>query len=125
MPGDLPNDVVADGPGETVRLDKASIDAIARQVAEILRAEPVAMAPQLITAADVATRFGVSRTWVYDNAERLGAVRLGSGSRARLRFDPDRVREHLRASADRRPAGRSAPPPRWLSEADLIPIRGH
>jgi hypothetical protein len=84
----------ADG---VVRLDVVSIDAIAQRVADILRSESFQTREQLITATDVAARFGVSRSWVYDNAERLGAVRLGTGSKARLRFDPKRVSELMRA----------------------------
>jgi hypothetical protein len=81
-----------------------------------------------MTATDVAVRFGVSRTWVYDNAERLGAIRLGTGSKARLRFDSKRVNELVEADARSRErvGPRSSPAEtRWLGKADLIPIRGH
>jgi hypothetical protein len=53
--------------------------------------------PCFIDAATVARRFGVSAQWVRENAERLGAVRLGDGPRPRLRFDPNRVAEVLNA----------------------------
>ena len=46
-------------------------------------------------AAEVAERFGVHRSWVYSHAEKLGAVRLGTGPKARLRFDLQRVVELL------------------------------
>jgi hypothetical protein len=111
-----------------VRLDAESIDAIAQRVAEILRSEASETREALITAADVAARFGVSRTWVYENAERLGAIRLGTGSKARLRFDSRRVSElvgvrpgHL-PQTPRRPLGRG---PAWLDGGDLIPIRAY
>src|SRR4051812_44292192 len=124
----MPRDWVEDSPNESgaaVRLDQASIDAIARHVAEILRGELLAEASKPWTAAEVATRFGVSRSWVYENAERLGAMRLGNGTRARLRFDPGRVREAL--EGDRRPRGAPRAPRsshRWVADRDLIPIRG-
>jgi hypothetical protein len=114
--------------GGAVRLDADSIDAIAKRVADILRSESLPTREQLITATDVAARFGVSRTWVYDNAERLAAIRLGTGSRSRLRFDPKRVSEFIQAEPNPRepPARRSpAAATRWLDKADLIPIRGH
>jgi hypothetical protein len=68
-------------------LDPASLHAIAEQVAQLLRArneEPRA----LLTAGQVAARFNVDRSWVYAHAHELGGVRLGSGRRPRLRFDP-------------------------------------
>jgi hypothetical protein len=122
-----PQHAVTDAVG-AVRLDADSIDAIAKRVADILRSESLLTRERFVTATDVAARFGVSRTWVYDNAERLGAIRLGTGSRARLRFDPKRVSELLQAEPNPRepPAQRSpAAATRWLDKADLIPIRGH
>jgi hypothetical protein len=47
--------------------------------------------PPMLTVEDVSNRFGVSRAWVYENARRLGGVRLGPGERAPIRFDPDTV----------------------------------
>ena len=44
--------------------------------------------PPLLTAAEVAERFGVDRSWVYAHARELGVVQLGAGPRPRLRFDP-------------------------------------
>src|SRR4051794_36005377 len=49
----------------------------------------------LLDAAEVARRLNVERAWVYANAARLGAVRLGDGPRARLRFEPSAVRAAL------------------------------
>jgi hypothetical protein len=46
---------------------------------------------QLLTVAQVARRFQVHPSWVYANARRLGALRLGTGPKAPLRFDPRRV----------------------------------
>jgi hypothetical protein len=96
----------ANGEGE-VRLDGESIEAIARRLAELL-AERETRPPErgLISAAAVAERWGVSRRWVYDQAERLGARRLGAGSRPRLRFDPGEVAEQIGEP----PASRAARP---------------
>jgi hypothetical protein len=122
-----PEHAVTDA-GGAVRLDADSIDAIAKGVADILRSESLPTREQLVTATDVAARFGVSRTWVYDNAERLGAIRLGTGSKARLRFDPRRVSELIRGEPNSRERTTRRSPPaatRWPDKADLIPIRGH
>ena len=49
----------------------------------------------------------IDRAWVYAHADELGALRLGTGSRPRLRFDPAIVREALDASG--RPRQHSRP----------------
>jgi len=104
-----------------VALDSASIEAVAHRVAELLRGEDVS--PELADAAEIARRFGVSRDYVYEHAVKLGAVKLGDGPRARLRFDPERVREALSAAEPapatstrrRRTTGRGA--------VELLPVR--
>ena len=78
-----------------------------------------------IDAAEVARRYGVTRHFVYEHADELGAVRLGDGPRARLRFDPATVADALAP----RPAPVTDPhrKPRRQSDArdvELLPIRG-
>lgn len=106
-------------------IDAASVEAIARRVAALLQSQDVS-ATGLVDAAEIARQFGVSRDYVYDNAERLGAVRLGDGPRGRLRFDPIVVAERIGA-----PAATSPPPTtrttrrRGSSGAvALLPIKG-
>src|SRR3954447_20407242 len=123
----MPREWIQDSPNEagaTVHLDQASIDAIARHVAELLRGESLPEAHRPWTASEVAARSGVSRSWVYENAERLGAMRLGNGARPRLRFDPERVQDAL--DGGRRPPStpRADRSRRWVADSDLIPIRG-
>ena len=74
-------------------------------------------------ASELARHLGVTRAWVYQHAGELGAVRVGSGPRARMRFDVQSAKEALGAgerltparprTAKTRPpsspAGRSAP----------------
>ena len=55
-------------------------------------------------ARGVAETYGVSRDFVYAHADELGAIRLGSGPRARLRFD-------LLEVAARLAVRRTSPPP--------------
>ncbi|HEX4669292.1 MAG TPA: hypothetical protein VH275_04875 [Solirubrobacterales bacterium] len=80
-----------------VHLDPESVEAIARRLADLLGggAEDERPRKQLLSAEEVSRWWGVSRRWVYDHAERLGARRLGTGSRPRLRFDPDDVAGQL------------------------------
>lgn len=99
----------------------ALIEAIARRVAELIRGE-LGLSARLLTPSEVAAWFGVSRTWVYAHADELGAMRLGTGPKARLRFDVSRV-----TSAISLPASNGTPRlPRKEAQcaADLLPIYG-
>lgn len=108
-----------------VHLDGTSIEAIARRVAELLVGEHGSGI--WIDATEVARRFGFSRDYVYRHADELGAVRIGDGPNARLRFDVSVLTEKLRGFSSRgaelpkRATQRSV---RSLSAADLLPIRG-
>lgn len=61
----------------------------------------------LVDAATLAVELGVSRDWVYEHAHELGALRLGSGPKARLRFDPLAARACL--AGEKSQASDSAP----------------
>ncbi len=83
---------------EVVHLSDETIDALARRIVELLELDaPDPPVGQLITAAEVAKRCGVDRSWVYAHAEELGAVRLGDGERPRLRFSPSEVSARIAA----------------------------
>jgi hypothetical protein len=87
---------VSEGIEGELRLDPESIEALAHRLAELLAPrEPLRPGTQLITAEEVAQWWGISRRWIYDHADDLGARRLGAGRRPRLRFDPDEVAERL------------------------------
>jgi len=114
-----------------IDLTPETIERIATAVAARLTDTRPATGPALIDAAEVARRHGVTRSWAYDHAADLGAIRLGNGTRARLRFDPATVAAYL----DRgRPTATTAPSP--LTRPDrsrprakrpatpLLPIRG-
>ena len=69
-----------------------SIERIAQRVAQLLRHEHVVGQTDLalvglVDASRVAEHLGLTRAWVYEHARELGAIRVGSGPRARLRFD--------------------------------------
>jgi hypothetical protein len=73
----------------TWRLHPDDVEAIARRVAELLTTGVCTPAPAagLVDARTLAAALGVARSWVYEHSAELGAVRLGEGKRARLRFD--------------------------------------
>ena len=52
-------------------------------------------AGQLMTVAEVAAQLQTKPKWVYANQHRLGAIKLGDGPKARLRFDASAVHAEL------------------------------
>ena len=86
-------------------LDADDIDAVAARVVELLREQPDEPR-RYVDAATLARALSVERAWVYLRARELGALRLGDGPKARLRFDLERARAAL-ADMDTR----DQPPP--------------
>jgi hypothetical protein len=88
----------------------------------------------LVDVAKVAEHLGVSKDWVYSHADEIGARRLGSGPKARLRFILAEVDERLTACTASRGslAPESGPLRRPLARrckpvgrnAELLPVRG-
>jgi hypothetical protein len=110
-------------------LARDDIDAVARRVVELLDDEaPTSARPSgLIDAATAARLLGVSRATVYARADELGAVRVGAGKRARLRFDPALILAsggtdpgEGRTQAQHRRRTRRSP----RSDSRLLPIQG-
>jgi hypothetical protein len=86
-------------------------EVVAARVVELLERQEWRSARGLATAADVAEQLGVHKSWVYAHADELGAIRLGEGDKARLRFDPERVAWAVGATPSE-PGGRRAGRPR-------------
>jgi hypothetical protein len=84
-------------------LAPGDVEATAQKLLEIIATPPTTFG--LIGARELAEGLGVSLDYVYAHAAELGAMRLGSGPKARIRFDLDRAREALEART-RRPNGR-------------------
>lgn len=63
----------------------------------------LAASSKLLTAAETAAELGVSRETVYRRVEsgEWPAIRLGSGPKAPIRIDPDRLVESLSAASQR------------------------
>ena len=99
------------------RRDLALVDAVAVRVLELLderqaaaasdgerrQVDATAGASRLVDATELAEALSVSRRYVYEHSDQLGAVKLGSGKQPRLRFDV----EAARAAMDRSQSGRS------------------
>ena len=92
-----------------IKLDPQTIEAIAGRVVELLERRGLAGGSELVDAAELARRLGIERSWVYTHAIELGAVKLGSGAKPRLRFDPQVAARVLQRVGDE-PA--AAPPAR-------------
>jgi hypothetical protein len=87
-------------------LSAEDVEAVARRTVELLRGDrPTVFA--LVDARQLAALLGVSVDYVYGHTTQLGAVRLGSGRRARIRFDVDVARRALDESRSW-PAGTAA-----------------
>ena len=97
-------------------------DAVVTRVVEVLseeRRSPRARQPMpWLDAQEVARQLGVSRDWVYEHANELGASRVGAGPRPRLRFPPDAV-DSRRSKPAPSP---TSEPPEQRPKRGLIPI---
>jgi len=102
-----------------IKLDPQAVEAIARRVVEILERRGTHRR-DLVDAAELARRFGIERSWVYSHAIELGAVKLGSGPKPRLRFDPQIAARVLRRAGE----GSAADPPTRSGERAGQPQQG-
>jgi len=97
---------------ETVWLAEEQLERLADLIAARLASTPIAR-QALVDAATLAQELGVSRASIYEQAQNLGAVRVGAGARGRLGFDPERVRRILDdKAAYREPPSARHPKPR-------------
>jgi hypothetical protein len=105
-----------------VTLDHEDVEAIALRLAELVGPAP----DRMLDARELAERLGVRRAWVYSHAAMLGAVRLGNGPRAPLRFDLERARASAPRvpGADGRPSAKAPRPPSRRLAAGVMLIEG-
>lgn len=121
----------------SLELSETAIEALAQRVVELLTKTEVSAVNResLVDAAAVATRYSVEPAWVYAHAEELGAIKLGTGAKPRLRFDLEKVARALAScSSDRgsqppespaaKPRSRQRPGQETGTKRDLLPIRG-
>jgi hypothetical protein len=97
-------------------------DAVAQRLAKFV---PDLASPDeaMVDVKGAARILGVSPDTVYEHADELGVVRIGSGPKAHLRFDPERLR---RAGRQRSEPVSSEParPQRAPADVPLLPVRG-
>lgn len=112
------------------QLDPADVEAIAVRVVEMLDDRP--SPARLVSAAELSRRLGLSRSTIYEMADEFGAIRIGGGPRARLRFDTELVAKRLGLDSPASPPSSEARSvrrhrrraPRRPARAGLLPIRG-
>jgi hypothetical protein len=90
--------------------DSVDADLIARRVVEVLREVEGPLNRGLLKTEEAARLLGVDAEWVRANRVALGAVKLGDGPKARLRFSREAIDAFLAA----RKVG-AGPPPDALS----------
>lgn len=105
----------------TERLHPSDVDAIARRIAELL-ADNTPPRAGLVDSAELADLLDVSRDFIYSHATELGAIRLGDGARARLRFDVETARAALTRDHATQP---NVPTPRRTTTRPQRPTTGH
>jgi len=116
-----------------IQLDPEQLATLADLVADRI-AERGAVASALVGVKELAAYLRVDESWVYANAATLGARRLGSGPKARLRFSLAEADQRLSAccrsrkskAVNRAPQAASHKRRRRASgtSAHLLPIRG-
>jgi hypothetical protein len=72
--------------------------------------------PRLLTVAETAELLRVGRSWVYEHAAQLGAVKLGTGQTAPLRIPRDGLQRIVGAPSP--PRSRRSVPARQARDAD-------
>lgn len=130
--------------GGTIHLDPESVEAVAARVAQLLQAAEGSKildsppAHHTLSTTEAAEQFNVSPDYLREHADELQAGRMGDGPRARLRFNPAIVAQHLAPRPDprtkpvpptydaRRGSGRNATTKRGGADlgVDLLPVRG-
>jgi hypothetical protein len=100
-------------------------DADLRRLARLIATELEALhglEPSLLTAADVANQYGLSRGWVYKHARELGGQRMGTGPKARLRFRAREVQMRLTDLQSDEVESSPSAPRASRQPGDLLPI---
>ena len=110
-------------PRDLERLAELVADRLAARLTETTQT----VRHELVDAAAIARLTGLSRDTIYARAVELGGIRVGSGPRPRLRFDPGRVLRRLEGDGPRSVLAQKPTPNaarRAGSDAELLPIRG-
>jgi hypothetical protein len=92
----IPHKASSGGVGELAEI-------VAERVVEMLEQRDRRRLAGLATAAEVAERLHVRKSWVYANQHQLGVIRLGDGPKARLRFDLDQAARAIKQDGHKSP----------------------
>jgi hypothetical protein len=115
-----------------VELTPQTVEQIATRVAQLMRHQPPpdqtspTGTPGWMTAKELAAHLKLNPAWVYEHAQELGAIRTGTGPKARIRFDLHTATQALThqqpaaATPRRKPTPHPAPYP---TDAPLLEIR--
>jgi hypothetical protein len=76
-------------------IDATWVEAVALRVVQLMRNGAAPNVGRLVDAATLAAQLGVTRSWIYEHRDELGVVRLGTGTKPRLRFDVETARQAL------------------------------
>lgn len=117
-----------------VDLTPQAVEQVATRVAQLLHRQQedrerqrVSEPTGMLTVSELAQHLHLNRAWVYEHADELGAIRLGDGPKARLRFDLHTAKTALgRHQAGPAPAGaktRRPTRPSATDEAQLLKVR--
>lgn len=121
-----------------VDLTPQAVEQVAARVAALLQrqqqnqehgetSEPTGM----LTVTQLAQHLHLHPAWVYEHADELGAIRIGSGPKARIRLDLYTAKEALRQNQASRAPAAATPKPRPTSRrrrpstpppVELLPI---
>jgi hypothetical protein len=99
-----------------VELTPQAIEQIATRVTQLLRHQQQAAdtsptaTPAWMTAKELAAHLKLNPAWIYEHADELGAIRTGTGPKARIRFDLHTATQTLKHH--QRPTPTSTTPPR-------------
>lgn len=96
-----------------IRLEDDQLQQLANLIAERVtevasHGRPAAPGDAMVSAAELAVTLGVSRRYVYEHADELGGVRVGGGSKPRLRFRLETALEASTRCAGEQSAQRNA-----------------
>ncbi len=119
-----------------VELTPQTVEQIASRVAQLMRHQQTtaptspAGTPGWMTAKELAAHLKLNPAWVYEHAQELGAIRTGTGPKARIRFDLYAATQALKhhqqpaAAPSATPRGKPAPHPApYPTDAPLLEIR--
>ncbi len=91
-----------------VELTPQTVEQIASRVAQLMHHQQAETSPTgtpgWMTAKELAAHLKLNPAWVYEHAQELGAIRTGTGPKARIRFDLHTATQALKQQQPAPPA---------------------